>query len=363
MALLKIGSVGEPVRQLQAGLNFLPTALAKLKIDGIFGSRTHGRVLEFQGANPPLKVDGIVGDLTNAVLQALLKALNIPTVTGAVRPINQEMLGMNGPGNLIPQILPARMMIDFASFKRNTPGQVLRFTPFPMQAARLGLFAARKGNFERCLMLMLPLLQKPDRLLIIITQGFAQARSTVDPLGWQNPLSKKFVEFALLKHVVNRYGPQVIAGKKNMGLLYILRADQGPELGPFANDGPFMKQVLNELVALTNGAFSFDTVEAMTYSSGIRDFPTFLGSINGLLNVSTVYNIDPNPANSLPNTSKAQFLSGQTSGGGGRPGFEFLPHPRWANEPLFKKREPNEFDYLHNKVMPGYCLHLGIQLT
>jgi hypothetical protein len=363
MVLLKIGSVGEAVRQLQSGLNLLPTALALLKVDGIFGTRTHGRVREFQGFNPPLKVDGIFGDLSNNILQALLAQLKIPVTTGAVRSINQEILGMNGPGNLIPQVLPARMLVDTSSFRRNDKTNILRFTPFLMQAARLGLFAAKKGTSERCVMLMLPLLQKVDRILIIITQGFGQAAADLIPLGWTNPLSKKFIEFALLKHVVNRYGPQVIASKKNMGLMYILRAGNGPELGPFTNDGPFVKQTLQEMQALTNDAFTFGTVEAMTFSSGIRDFSLFLSSIKGLLSLSTVYNIDPNPATSVgPNAQ--QFLSGHTSGGTGRPGFELIPFERWRNEPLFSRPPPkSEFDYMHNKVMPNYCLHMGINLS
>ncbi len=43
-------------------------------------------------------------------------------------------------------------------------------------------------------MLTLPKGAKPDNLLIVITQTFGQAKKDLDPLGWQNPLSKKFVE-------------------------------------------------------------------------------------------------------------------------------------------------------------------------
>ncbi len=367
--LLRIGSTGAAVGQLQAFLNVLPTKLKPLKLDAIFGPRTQGRVHEFQGANG-LAVDGVVGDLTWAALVAILTALGrlLPNVVpqGLVRPINDQILGMNGPDNLIEQILPARMLIDPASFRRGVPSQVLRFGGFPMQAVRLGLFAAGQGGVERCVMLVLPKSGAPKRLMIAVTQTFAQAneKGDLDKLGWSDPLSKPFIEFALLKHVVNRYAPQVIASKREMGFVYILRAKGSAELGPFQKGSPFWAQVLGEMAALTGGAFAFDEVEMFTYSSGINEFNTLLGQLKGVLNVVGVHNIDPANALQIARPDKGfatQFLSGQT--GGPRPGFEFLPHPSWKNEPLFRQNEPKLFDYLHNKVMPGYCLHLGIQLT
>jgi hypothetical protein len=153
-----------------------------------------------------------------------------------------------------------------------------------------------------------------------------------------------------------------------MAFLYILRAGRTPELGPFLNDGDFVVQVITELAALTNNSFSFDTVEAFTFSSGILDFNTFLASIKGKLNVQQVYTIDPNPAirpsGGIPHIG---FLSGQTFSGPVPPGFEFMPESRWANEFLFPERKtmapPALFTYLHNWVMPMYALHLGIQIS
>ena len=69
-SLLKIGSIGEPVKQLQGSLNFLPTVLPRLKIDGIFGPRTQGRVFEFQRGNN-LSPDGVVGENTLGMLEEL----------------------------------------------------------------------------------------------------------------------------------------------------------------------------------------------------------------------------------------------------------------------------------------------------
>lgn len=367
--LLKMGVVNEAVRQVQAGLNLLPTALARLKIDGIFGIRTHGRVVEFQRGNR-LAPDGVVGPVTISLLEQLLRAIGLwpppeqPPAAGAVRPINTEIVGLSGADNLFQQILPSRMMVDMSTYVRDS-NAVLNFRSVPMTTCRLGIFAARKGDSERAVILLLPPEGKPDRLCICITQGFGQAAKALNPLGWSNPLSKPFVEFALLKHVVNRYGPQVVHARKNMGLLYILRANQGThELGPFAHDGDFTVQVLRELVSLTNGAFSFDAVEAFTYSSGISDFNLFVGSIQSKLNIAGTYNIDP--ARGMPATSgggfRVQFLSGQTTHGR-LPGYEWMPHPRWRNESLWLLHEKDMFSYMHNHVLPYYCLNIGIQLT
>jgi hypothetical protein len=110
-------------------------------------------------------------------------------------------------------------------------------------------------------------------------------------------------------------------------------------------------------------AFSFDHVEAFTFSSGIYDFNSFLGAAGGHLNIEAVYNIDPahGTACSLPRgASRKQFLSGTTTNA--RPaGFELLFMPRWRNESAFGTIN-DRFQYLHNRCMPLYALHLGLQL-
>ena len=76
--LLRFGSVGDPVRNLQNALNKLPpTRHALLAEDGIFGKNTHTRVTEFQGTNK-LAPDGIVGPLTLNVVNVLLNTLTTP---------------------------------------------------------------------------------------------------------------------------------------------------------------------------------------------------------------------------------------------------------------------------------------------
>jgi peptidoglycan hydrolase-like protein with peptidoglycan-binding domain len=64
---LSQGMTGQDVRALQDVLNFHIRRGAPLAADGIFGPKTHARVLEFQKVNG-LKADGLVGPKTNAQL-------------------------------------------------------------------------------------------------------------------------------------------------------------------------------------------------------------------------------------------------------------------------------------------------------
>jgi len=372
---LALSSVGPEVWQLQQFLNALPSTLTPLDTDRRFGPKTRARVQEFQRANA-LAADGIVGALTMAAITEALRLLGLlpfppaPPATQAVRPINQQILGMAGTDNLIQQIIPAIMVISPATFRAGDPSNQPSFTSAAGTVGRLGIFAAQKASSERAVILLLPPTGTPNRVIICITQGFAQATARLDPLGWSNPLSPPFIQFVLLKHVINRWGAQTLASKKQMAFLYIVRAKGANELGPFANDGAFVTQVLTELVALTNGAFAFDHVEAFTFSSGISEFNVFSRSISGQLSVEAVYNLDPNPAVTAAaptGASRKQFLSGQTFRGSVPAGFEFMPESRWANEPAFPRRNtfdvPALFNYLHNHCMPLYALHLGIQLS
>jgi peptidoglycan hydrolase-like protein with peptidoglycan-binding domain len=74
--LLKTGSTGKDVRNLQIACNFLQVATPPLSVDGIFGPKTQTAVLTFQrGAK--LTADGLVGPITaqaitNIVLCALI---------------------------------------------------------------------------------------------------------------------------------------------------------------------------------------------------------------------------------------------------------------------------------------------------
>ncbi len=365
---LSLGSVGAEVRQLQEFLNKLPQGGSKLLLtDGQFGPRTRARVEAFQRDNG-LMVDGIAGPLTIEAILRALKLLGLLPGPGpaslAVRPITREILGMEGTNNLALQVIPAISIIDVPTFRPGVTSNELRFRVAPKTVGRLGIFAARKDQDERAVILLLPEKETPDRVLICITQGFAQASKTVEPLGWSNPLSPELIKFCLLKHVIKRWGAQTLAARKNMALMYIVRA-RGKELGPFANDGAFVRQSLTEMATLTNGAFSFGHAEAFTFSSGIVDFNPFVRSLSGHLNVRAVYNIDPAHAMGALQPEGAvrkQYLSGQT--GGPSAGFEFLPINRWKNEDYFEQsRKAGLFEYLHNHCMPMHMLYLGIQTS
>ena len=72
---LRYGNRGSEVATLQEGLNKLPSNLARLVVDGIYGAKTVGRVKEFQRANF-LSVDGITGPITWELFFKLLSKIN-----------------------------------------------------------------------------------------------------------------------------------------------------------------------------------------------------------------------------------------------------------------------------------------------
>jgi hypothetical protein len=287
------------------------------------------------------------------------------TATISVQSINQQILGMDGPNHLVSQIIPSIAVINPSSYRLHALNNRLTFSSVGQTTGRLGIFVAQRDTQQRAVILLLPSAGTPDHLIIAITQKFGQAWRTLNPLGWSNPLSPPFINFVLLKHVINRWGAQMLAATDNAAFLYIVRAAQGHELGPFAKDGAFVEEVLTQLVALTGNAFSFDHVEVFTYSNGVSDFNEFIPSITSVLNVEAVYGIDPALATPIARPGKAvrkQYLSGQT--GGPSVGFEYLGLDSWVNEWKFPDRmkfdPPWPFNYMHNYVMPGYILNLAL---
>ena len=73
--LLKIGSSGQTVRDIQEMLNVAVPFPPLLVLDGIFGPKTNQRVVSFQNQSG-LMADGIVGPMTSkALVGAVVKAL------------------------------------------------------------------------------------------------------------------------------------------------------------------------------------------------------------------------------------------------------------------------------------------------
>ncbi len=82
---LRFGSTGNDVAELQKGLNLLSSALAALVADGVYGTKTTGRVKEFQSGHA-LVPDGVTGPLTwQTFLDLLAQVPPIPPV-GALDP-------------------------------------------------------------------------------------------------------------------------------------------------------------------------------------------------------------------------------------------------------------------------------------
>ena len=65
--LLRSGSSGPPVKELQTVLNTIQHPVPALVIDGLFGPKTYAAVVAFQ-RRALLTPDGIVGPKTSAAL-------------------------------------------------------------------------------------------------------------------------------------------------------------------------------------------------------------------------------------------------------------------------------------------------------
>ncbi|MCC6129770.1 MAG: peptidoglycan-binding protein [Acidobacteria bacterium] len=65
--LLKVGSSGKDVSNLQTSLNFLGMAQPVLTVDGIFGPKTKAAVVKFQ-QSAAVMADGIVGPQTGQAI-------------------------------------------------------------------------------------------------------------------------------------------------------------------------------------------------------------------------------------------------------------------------------------------------------
>ncbi len=73
MPTLRMGSIGQHVRNLQSALNLWPKSISnQLNPDGIFGPKTDAKVREYQRGNH-LACDGIVGSMTWGALAVLLQ--------------------------------------------------------------------------------------------------------------------------------------------------------------------------------------------------------------------------------------------------------------------------------------------------
>lgn len=107
MPILKLGSVGPAVSDLQRALNLLPSVLVLLGVDGVFGPKTQARVLEFQRLMR-LAVDGEVGPETMGKINELVGDVGtaIAIHERRMRVVSVARLEAIGLGN--PAILNAK---------------------------------------------------------------------------------------------------------------------------------------------------------------------------------------------------------------------------------------------------------------
>jgi hypothetical protein len=133
---LAIGSTGQPVSQLQAGLNRVFPSYSQLDVDGDYGPATAAVVKEFQRRTPPLTVDGIVGPATKLALSKWGIVLT-PTMLGVavtapkpvvVGPADDQLtmqFNMLGGQTLVEAVAQIRDKVC-GTTDRNKPGVVTK---------------------------------------------------------------------------------------------------------------------------------------------------------------------------------------------------------------------------------------------
>jgi hypothetical protein len=326
--------------------------------------------------------DGAVGKVTAKTRYGIVfdwftaRIINSKAPAGdmSVRPITKDVFGSEDPNTHLISTLkvPEVLAVQVPSFTPGDPSNAPLFFRTTEKKVRIGVFAANNGKSERAAVLMLPERGKPSKILIAITHGFGQQAEYYDSIGWNNPVSVPLIQDVTNRFVLRRWAPQVLAARKDMAMLLIVRASTkgSTELGPFAADGRFVAQTLESIAEMTGDSFNPFHVEAFTYSSGILDFNPFLAALQAHVPIEAVYNIDPRShiaALSVKGCVRKQFLSGVT--GGPAAGFEYMPVSRWVNEPDHRIKLPDPKNgyqlgnYLHNHVMPDYTLYLGIETS
>lgn len=101
---LSQGMTGQDVRALQDVLNFHIRRGEPLKVDGIFGPKTHARTVEFQKVNG-LIPDGLVGPNTSAQLFEITE-LPVPLVFVPRLQLNPPAVGPSARGIQPPRLIP-----------------------------------------------------------------------------------------------------------------------------------------------------------------------------------------------------------------------------------------------------------------
>jgi hypothetical protein len=260
-------------------------------------------------------------------------------------------------------VTPTGPMIATTSFRPGDPSNVFDFVDVPGRPVSLRVFAAKFGNVERACWLMLPLNSPATSLMVVISHGFgANNNAYYTNLGYSNPLSKALLEDVRDRFILFRWGQQVAATRPNMGLIMPVRASTGgSELGPFVSQQGIGYQIVTNILLQAEAQGALADVSVVTFSSGIFDANTFTAVGGKGLKFGLMVNQDPALGTTMTGRNRRQYLSGYTAHGP-RAGFEFMPMPRWQNDPKLeemKRRLGRE--YLHTWALPTYTLALALR--
>jgi hypothetical protein len=238
----------------------------------------------------------------------------------------------------------------------------------PPKPVKFAVYAVKLGNVERAMVLLTPLHGKASNLLIVISHSFGQNDTYYGRLGYSNPLSPPLIKDVVQRFVIERWGAQLMVDHSDYALLMPVRARPGTggggELGSFVENAGAGTLAIQKLIAMTDGAFALDRVGLVTFSNGITAANQFIAV--GGKGQSIHWAINQDPAAGIPISGmvgrKRQFLSGYTTRGQPRPGFEFLPLKRWEEEQWYSDPEwtHDRFNYLHTWCLPHYSLYLGM---
>ena len=249
------------------------------------------------------------------------------------------------------------------TFKPGDPNNAFEFNPAaPGPVVDLHVFAAKIGNIERTHWLMLPFNTTPTSLMVVISHGFGQNWAYYSKLGFGNPMSKALLLDVRDRFVLRRWGHQVATSRSSMALLMPVRsAAGGGELGPFISQAGLGAKIVVNILTQADAAEALREVNLVTFSSGIYDANTFIASGGRGLKFNLMVNQDPAGGVNISGPARKQYLSGWTTGGP-RSGFEFLPMPRWQNDPkLDEMKAALGREYLHTWAIPTYTLGMALR--
>jgi hypothetical protein len=282
-----------------------------------------------------------------------------PAHEPVVREVTKEIFGVDK----FTFLTGAEPTVVMSTFKPGDPDNAFDFNPAATgPAVNLSVFAAKIGHIERTHWLMLPSNNRATSLMVVISHGFGQNWAYYSKLGFVNPMSKALLLDVRDRFVLHRWGHQVATSRSSMALLMPVRsAGVGGELGPFISQPGLGAKIVTSILIQADAAAALREVNLVTFSSGIHDANTFIASGGRGLKFNLMVNQDPSGGANIGGPARKQYLSGWTTGGP-RPGFEFLPMPRWQNDPKLEEMKAKlGREYLHTWAIPTYTLGMALR--